>query len=225
MDESQDIFSWNVEQSRHDTHNMIPVLMSQHGYTLQEAVDYVGELCRQCIERFEAQRRQLPSWGPQVDADVQKYVLGLQHWIVGSLHWSFDSERYFGKSGLEVKKTRIVHLLPKRPLDKQGKPISEEDCSEGNRLKEKRSTNGLKSQERLLYHAGQKCGRLGRLEKALLGQWLQSQPLVANWYVYPPLTPRGGDPQLASRSALSDIIFIRTVSSNTHSKNNHPSCP
>lgn len=109
---------------------MIPVLMYQHGYTLQEAVDCVGELCRQCIERFEFQRRQLPTWGPKVDADVQKYVLGLQHWIVGSLHWSFDSERYFGTIGLDIKKTRVVNLLPKRPLDVEGKPILEENLDE-----------------------------------------------------------------------------------------------
>jgi hypothetical protein len=34
--------------------------------------------------------------------------------LIGSLHWSFDSERYFGKDGLEVKKHREVKLLPKR---------------------------------------------------------------------------------------------------------------
>src|SRR4051794_41103484 len=50
---------------------------------------------------------------------VEKYVKGLQHWIVGSLHWSFDTERYFGKNGLEVKTTRRVVLLPKRE-----KPLS-----------------------------------------------------------------------------------------------------
>jgi hypothetical protein len=31
-----------------------------------------------------------------------------------SLHWSFQTERYFGKNGAEVKKTRFVKLLPKR---------------------------------------------------------------------------------------------------------------
>ncbi|PFH45586.1 hypothetical protein AMATHDRAFT_71495 [Amanita thiersii Skay4041] len=111
---SNDIFSYNVEQSRNDTHNMIAVVMQQKGYNLQEAVDFVGECCRASIERFEMDRQQLPSWGPDVDRDVEMYVDGLQNWIVGSLHWSFDSERYFGKVGHQIKKHRTVELLPKR---------------------------------------------------------------------------------------------------------------
>ncbi|KAG8212951.1 isoprenoid synthase domain-containing protein [Butyriboletus roseoflavus] len=105
---SNDIFSYNVEQSRRDTHNMIVVLMREQGLDLQGAVDYVGALCKGTVQRFEDNRAILPF--------VAIYVEGLQNWIVGSLHWSFDSERYFGKEGLEVKQHRIIKLLPKRPL-------------------------------------------------------------------------------------------------------------
>jgi hypothetical protein len=38
----QDIFSYNVEQSRGDTHNMICVVMDEQGLDLQAAVDFVG---------------------------------------------------------------------------------------------------------------------------------------------------------------------------------------
>lgn len=80
----QDLFSFNVEQSRKDTHNMIPVIMKQRNLSLQEAVDFVGELCKTSIKRFESERKILPSWGPEVDRDVAIYVTGLQNWIVGS---------------------------------------------------------------------------------------------------------------------------------------------
>ena len=40
----QDIFSYNVEQSKGDTHNMIPVVMNEEGIDLQSAVDFVGAL-------------------------------------------------------------------------------------------------------------------------------------------------------------------------------------
>ncbi|KAF8442269.1 isoprenoid synthase domain-containing protein [Boletus edulis BED1] len=113
---SNDIFSYNVEQSRHDTHNMIVVLMREQGLDLQGAVDYVGALCKGTIQRFEDNRAILPLWGEELDKQVAIYVQGLQNWIVGSLHWSFDSERYFGKEGLQVKEDRIIKLLPKRPL-------------------------------------------------------------------------------------------------------------
>lgn len=98
--------------SKGDTHNMIVVIMKQQGLDLQSAVDFIGRLCKQSIDRFVEQRANLPSWSPEVDRQVSIYVDGLADWIVGSLHWSFESERYFAKLGLEVKQTRIVHLLP-----------------------------------------------------------------------------------------------------------------
>jgi hypothetical protein len=110
----QDIFSYNVEQSKGDTHNMIPVVMNQEGIDLQSAVDFVGDMCKQSIDRFDEERSRLPSWGPEIDRQVAIYVDGLANWIVGSLHWSFETERYFGKTGRQVKASRVVDLLPKR---------------------------------------------------------------------------------------------------------------
>ncbi|TFK38101.1 isoprenoid synthase domain-containing protein [Crucibulum laeve] len=111
---SNDIFSYNVEQSKGDTHNMIPVVMHHEGVDLQSAVDFVGNMCKQSIDRFVEDRSHLPSWGAEIDRQVAIYVGGLADWIVGSLHWSFESERYFGKSGRQVKASRVVELLPRR---------------------------------------------------------------------------------------------------------------
>ena len=108
---------------------MICILMKYHGHTLQSAVDYVGDLCAQTIDAFSANKTQLPSWGPEIDDMVARYVQGLQDWIVGSvhltsilyyafdninrsLHWSFQTHRYFGSEGMEVKRHRVVQLLP-----------------------------------------------------------------------------------------------------------------
>lgn len=96
---------------------MIVIMMHHHGMALQEAVDFVGDLCKKSIDRFMEDRARIPSWGPEIDVQVQAYVQGLADWIVGSLHWSFDSERYFGKEGLQVKKNRIVELAPVRISD------------------------------------------------------------------------------------------------------------
>lgn len=80
---------------------------------MQEAIDYAGDLCKQTMNVFTENKDLLPSWGAAVDADVQVYVQGLQDWIVGNLHWSFVTERYFGKRGAEIKATRILEVLPK----------------------------------------------------------------------------------------------------------------
>lgn len=93
---------------------MIVILMSLRDLDLQAAVDFIGDLCRQTIDTFIENQQRLPSFGPKVDHDVALYVQGLQDWIVGSLHWTFMSERYFGKSGAKVKQDRIVRLLPAR---------------------------------------------------------------------------------------------------------------
>jgi hypothetical protein len=97
-----------------DTHNMIPVVMNEQGLDLQSAVDFVGEMCKQSINRFIDDRAALPSWGVKIDRDVSVYVDGLANWIVGSLHWSFMTERYFGTNGAKIKAGRVVNLLPQR---------------------------------------------------------------------------------------------------------------
>lgn len=62
---------------------MIVILMKYHGHTLQSAVDYVGELCSQTIDAFCEGKTKIPSWGPEIDDMVERYVQGLQDWIVG----------------------------------------------------------------------------------------------------------------------------------------------
>ncbi|KAF8553321.1 terpenoid synthase [Imleria badia] len=88
---SNDIYSYDLEQSKGQTHNMIDVIMHEKGLD----------------------RANLPSWGPAIDADVCLYVDGLARWMVGSLHWSFETVRYFGKAGKQVKATRLVTLRPR----------------------------------------------------------------------------------------------------------------
>ncbi|KAG7092988.1 Alpha-muurolene synthase [Marasmius oreades] len=109
---SNDIFSYNVEQARGDKHNMVVILMHHHGHTLQSAVNAVGTMCRETIDNFTETRKSIPSWNSEVDEMVERYVRGLQDWIVGSLHWSFQTTRYFGTEGQTIKHGRVVKLLP-----------------------------------------------------------------------------------------------------------------
>lgn len=98
---------------------MISISMSTLGLSLQDAVDHVGMLCSSAISRFLAAKRRLPSFdaGGPIDRDLALYVRGLEDWMVGSLHWSFESARYFGGTGLGVKVTRTVRLDEKGAED------------------------------------------------------------------------------------------------------------
>ncbi len=93
---------------------MIVVVQNEQKLELQEAVDYVGDLCLACIDRFQALRKALPSWGPEIDAQLQVYIDGLGDWMIGNLVWSFETERYFGKGGRQVRHDLSVALLPRR---------------------------------------------------------------------------------------------------------------
>ena len=97
-----------------DTHNIVVVVQHQLELELQDAIDYVGEFCLGCIDRFETLRKMLPSWGPDIDAQMQAYVDGLGSWMIGNLVWSFETERYFGTEGRQVRHDLSVALLPRR---------------------------------------------------------------------------------------------------------------
>jgi hypothetical protein len=95
---------------------MITIVMHTKGLPLQDAVDYVGDMCDKSIRQFIKARRRMPSYdnGGHIDRQVAHYIRGLEDWMIGSLHWSFESSRYFGKDGRGVKKTRTVRLNQER---------------------------------------------------------------------------------------------------------------
>ncbi|KAG1751191.1 isoprenoid synthase domain-containing protein [Suillus lakei] len=95
-----DLFSYNKEQSRHDTHNIVPVLMLEQGLDLQGAVDCASYLIVDAVKRFEDNRAILPLWGEEIDRQVALYVEGLQNWMDGNV----------------MNQDSIVKLLPKTPL-------------------------------------------------------------------------------------------------------------
>ena len=96
---------------------MIVIVQQHEQLELQEAIDYVGDLCLGCIDRFEALRQALPSWGPEIDEQLQVYIDGLGDWMIGNLVWSFETERYFGKDANKIRKSLEVELLPLRQRD------------------------------------------------------------------------------------------------------------
>ncbi|KAG6332475.1 hypothetical protein ID866_6616 [Astraeus odoratus] len=87
--------------------------MNEKGMDLQSAMNEAGALWRACLQTFQENKAILPSWDEGIDQAVGKYVQGLQNITISHLHWGFESERYFGKKGMQVKKDLVVKLLPK----------------------------------------------------------------------------------------------------------------
>ncbi|KAF8524715.1 terpenoid synthase [Hysterangium stoloniferum] len=110
---SNDVFSYNVEQSRGDICHSVPKLMKIHSLDLQGAVDRVADMCRESVESFHAAKAALPSWGTKVDKDVATYIQGLEDSMSGSLEWSLSSERHFPIGSI---KDGVVTLLPRQTV-------------------------------------------------------------------------------------------------------------
>ncbi|PMD27043.1 terpenoid synthase [Hyaloscypha hepaticicola] len=111
---ANDVLSYNKEQaSGDDEHNLITIAMKEHNTDVQGAIDWTSMLHAEMVKRFNELYREIPRWGGPLDLDVQSYMNGMAQWVVANVQWSYESERYFGKQGLEVKKTRMLCLLQK----------------------------------------------------------------------------------------------------------------
>lgn len=88
--------------------------MYEHQSTLQGAVDFVGDMIKRRIELYGNLKHNIPSWDAETDAQVTKYVAGMDDWIIGIIEWCFATERYFGTENDMVRKTLKVNLLPKK---------------------------------------------------------------------------------------------------------------
>ncbi|KUJ12619.1 terpenoid synthase [Mollisia scopiformis] len=131
---ANDILSYNKEQaSGDDEHNLITIVMKEQNTDVQGAIDWTAKLHAEMIHRFnKLYLFEIPKWGGPLDLDVQSYVNGMAQWVGAYVQWSYESERYFGKRGLEVKKTRMLSLLPKNSkVNGQGEigPVVLDDLS------------------------------------------------------------------------------------------------
>lgn len=74
---------------------------------LQAAADYIGVQFNREVENFIADKALLPSWGPEVDANVAACVEALENWTTGLLEFTCESERYLTP---QERVTRVVTL-------------------------------------------------------------------------------------------------------------------
>lgn len=82
----QDIYSYDMEQAKgHHGNNIVTVLMKEKKIGLQDAADYIGEYCHELMNDFLDAKASIGSFGPTVDAQIRRFIHGLECWIVGNL--------------------------------------------------------------------------------------------------------------------------------------------
>jgi len=87
--------------------------MKERNTDVQGAIDWAATIHANMVEKFNKLYLEIPRWGGPLDLDVQMYMNGMAQWVGANVQWSYESERYFGKRGLEIKSTRTLYLLPK----------------------------------------------------------------------------------------------------------------
>ncbi|HIK09461.1 MAG TPA: hypothetical protein IGS52_04220 [Oscillatoriaceae cyanobacterium M33_DOE_052] len=94
---SNDIFSVKKEIAEGKTHNLVLVLQHEYHIPLQEALDRAAEMHDVQVRTFIELSAQLPSFGAEIDAHLQRYLSGLRSWMRGHLDWYMETGRYHSK--------------------------------------------------------------------------------------------------------------------------------
>jgi 5-epi-alpha-selinene synthase len=92
---SNEIFSFDKETRAGNNFNLVTVLQQEYQISLQEAFDRAAELHNAEVELFINLSAQLPSFGTEIDANLERYLLGLRSWIRGNVDWSVQTGRYY----------------------------------------------------------------------------------------------------------------------------------
>jgi hypothetical protein len=96
-----DLLSLSKELESGDVHNLVVVMQHEHQISMQEAVDRAAALLNTEVRAYVDLERRLPSFGPQVDPVLARYLAVLRSWMRGSLDWSYTSGRYMA-AAIEV---------------------------------------------------------------------------------------------------------------------------
>ena len=110
--------SYNIEQARGDSHNIVTIVMHHNRTDIQGAMDWTYQYHKEVQAKFmDIYENKIPKFGEPIDTELAQYVDGIGNWVRANVEWSYEGGRYFGKKGKEIQKTRWVTLLPKKPSD------------------------------------------------------------------------------------------------------------
>ncbi|KJA16009.1 hypothetical protein HYPSUDRAFT_148365 [Hypholoma sublateritium FD-334 SS-4] len=114
---TNDLHSYALEHARGlDGHNVITAIMQEHSVDLQGAFYWLSGYGSKTVSKFLNDRKNLPSWGSDIDKAVNEYIDRMARCVRGYDAWSYETNRYYGKNGLEVQKSRRI-VLQHRELE------------------------------------------------------------------------------------------------------------
>jgi pentalenene synthase/avermitilol synthase len=95
-----DVYSCDKEEQRGDVDNIVTVIVRERRCSRRRALEAVGELLAERLDRFTRLERQLDRicWqlqlAPAQRAAVLSYAKAMKAWVVGNARWSAETARY-----------------------------------------------------------------------------------------------------------------------------------
>ncbi|KAI0705976.1 terpenoid synthase [Cerioporus squamosus] len=104
-----DIMTWpNKEQADGDFQNLVFCIMLERDCDLQTAVDVLTDMLAQRVADYARYKSQLPSFGPEVDAELARYNTAIEQYTQGTVVWYYYSPRYFRGQDVSNKPEIVV---------------------------------------------------------------------------------------------------------------------
>lgn len=75
-------------------HNLVAVCRNA-GMPAQAAFDHLGHMLQARYRDWYLALVSLPSWGKEIDSEVQNYIRGIQNIVKANLHWRFVEKYRF----------------------------------------------------------------------------------------------------------------------------------
>lgn len=67
--------------------NLITILMNKEHFSVQKAMDKIGDMIDDCYRQWYLALADLPSYGEEVDREVMKFVEVCRAMAHGNLYW------------------------------------------------------------------------------------------------------------------------------------------
>ena len=100
--------------------------MNELGTDIAGAMEWVKNYYKELEIRFTESFKRVPRFGGPIDLQLARYCDCLGHFVRANDQWCFESERYFGKKGAIIQKTRMVNLLPRTVSNGIGPQVVDE---------------------------------------------------------------------------------------------------
>lgn len=108
-----DLCSFNKEQSDGDYQNLVFCIMHERDVGLQEAINILTDMLNQRVDDYVELKSQLPSFGADVDAELERYLHALENFVQGTVLWYYLSPRYFRGVDVTNRENLVVPLFEK----------------------------------------------------------------------------------------------------------------